>query len=139
MEPHSTFYELSMIFKKSFDELRCAVEVYFDALYECDVSKFDQVFHPSCSLFDVTDGDFTAMPINEYREVISKRKAPKSTGQPREDQLITLDFLSPDSAVAKVRLRIHDKIFVDHLNFMRIGQRFMIVAKLWHDATDEMR
>ena len=50
-----------------------AVQLYFDALYECSLAKFDRVFHPSSSLFDATDGVFTAMPIADYRAVIEKR------------------------------------------------------------------
>ncbi|WP_316679628.1 nuclear transport factor 2 family protein, partial [Ralstonia chuxiongensis] len=126
------------MFIDSLPSLITAVNTYFDALYECDLPKFDQVFHQSCSLFDASNGIFTAMPIPNYREIIAHRKSPKSAGQQREDRLISIDFLSPDSAVVKVRLRIHDKVFVDHLNFMRVDQRFMIVAKLWHDATSEV-
>jgi Putative lumazine-binding len=111
-----------------------AVELYFMALHECDLSKFDQVFHPSCSLFDSTDGVFTAMPIEDYRAVIAQRTSPKSVGQARDDGLISIDFLSKSAAVAKVRIRIHDKVFLDHLNFLRIEGRFQIAAKIWTDA-----
>jgi hypothetical protein len=115
-----------------------AVSTYFSALYECDLQKFDQAFHPSASLFDWSDGQFTAMPIAEYRAIIAQRLPPQRTGQQREDELITLDLLSHDAAVAKVRLRVHDKVFVDHLSFVRTGGRFQIVAKVWHDATGEL-
>ena len=40
-----------------------AVELYFQALHECDLGKFDQVFHPAASLFDSLDGRVTAMPV----------------------------------------------------------------------------
>jgi hypothetical protein len=111
-----------------------AIELYFMALHECDLSKFDQVFHPSCSLLDSTDGVFTAMPIADYRAVIAQRTSPKSVGQARDDGLISVDFLSMSAAVAKVRIRIHDKVFLDHLNFLRIEGRFQIAAKIWTDA-----
>lgn len=111
-----------------------AIELYFMALHECDLTKFDQVFHLSCSLFDSTDGVFTAMPIADYRAVIAQRTSPKSVGQARDDGLISVDFLSKNAAVAKVRIRIHDKVFLDHLNFLRIDGRFQISAKIWTDA-----
>lgn len=116
-------------------ELSNAVELYFQALYECNLEKFDQVFHPSCSLFDSLDEALTVMPIADYRAVIEKRTSPQSVGQIRDDELISADFLSPTAAVVKVRLRIHDKIFIDHLNFAHCDGKFKIVAKIWHDIT----
>ena len=115
--------------------LLSAIETYFDALYECNLEKFDQVFHSSSSLFDSLDGTMTAMPIAEYRAIIEKRVSPSSVNQTRKDEIITLDWLSPTAAVVKVKLQIHDKTFIDHLNFALCGERFMIVAKIWHDVT----
>lgn len=116
-------------------ELSNAVELYFKALYECNLDKFDQIFHPSCSLFDATDGVLTVMPIADYRAIIEKRTSPASVGQARDDELISADFLSHNSAVVKVRLRIHDKIFIDHLNFVRTKGHFRIVAKIWDEIS----
>ncbi len=110
-----------------------AVELYFEALHECDLEKFDRIFHPTASLFDVTDGTFTAMPVSDYREVIRLRQSPASVGQPRDDSMISLDFLSPDMAVTKVRLRIHEHTFLDHLTLANIDGAFRIVAKTWHE------
>lgn len=74
------------------------------------------------------------MPIAEYRQIIAQRRSPKSAGQARADQLISVDLLSLDAAVVKVQLRIHDNVFVDHLSLARIDGQFMIVAKVWHEV-----
>ena len=110
-----------------------ALELYFEALHECNLDKFDRIFHPTASLFDVTDGAFTAMPVSEYREIIRLRQSPASVGQPRDDSLISIDFLSADMAVSKVRLRIHEHTFLDHLTLANIDGAFRIVAKSWHE------
>lgn len=112
-----------------------AVDLYFQALHECDLEKFDRVFHSSCSLFDTDDGKLTVVPIVDYRRVIAERVSPMSKGQTRDDALISADFLSTDISLTKVRLRIHDKVFVDHLNWAYVDGSFMIVAKLWHDIS----
>ncbi|MFM0169344.1 nuclear transport factor 2 family protein [Paraburkholderia sediminicola] len=116
-------------------ELVEAVDLYFQALHECDLDKFDRVFHTSCSLFDMDDGKLTVVPIADYRRVIAERVSPMSKGQKRDDALISADFLSTDIAVTKVRLRIHDKVFIDHLNWAYVNGSFVIVAKLWHDIS----
>lgn len=113
-------------------ELLNAINLYFEALYHCDLQRFDQVFHPSCSLFDADESDITVDPIAMYRDVISKRISPASKGQQREDEIIMIDWLSNKCATVKVRLRIHNNIFIDHLCFARGENEFRIVAKIWH-------
>jgi putative lumazine-binding protein len=113
--------------------LVASVDLYFQALHECDLDKFDRVFHSSCNLFDTDDGKLTVVPIADYRRVIAERVSPMSKGQARDDALISADFLSNGISVTKVRLRIHDKVFVDQLSWAYVDGTFMIVAKLWHD------
>lgn len=113
-------------------ELLDAVDLYFRALYHCDLEMFDKVFHKSSSLFDADEGKTAVDPIADYRKVISKRTPPASTGQKREDEIIMIDWLSERCATVKVRLRIHQNVFVDHLCFVKGEDHFRIVAKLWH-------
>jgi hypothetical protein len=113
-------------------DLLNAVQTYFDALYACDLSLFDQIFHPACSLFDADEGAITVDPIADYRQVIAKRVSPASCSQDREDEIILIDWLSPAAATVKVRLRIHANVFVDHICFVRGIEGWRIVAKAWH-------
>lgn len=113
-------------------DLLHAIQTYFDALYACDLSLFDAIFHPACSLFDADEGAITVDPIAAYREVIAKREPPASRLQEREDEIILIDWLSPASVTVKVRLRIHSNIFIDHLCFVKGTEGWRIVAKIWH-------
>jgi hypothetical protein len=113
-------------------DLLNAIQTYFDALYACDLSLFDQIFHPACSLFDADEGAITVDPIADYRQVIAKRVSPASCSQDREDEIILIDWLSPAAATVKVRLRIHANVFVDHICFVRGIEGWRIVAKVWH-------
>lgn len=109
-----------------------AIQRYFDLMYDCDVSRFDQVFHPTAQLHGVRDGALTVWPAATYREVLSKRQAPKSVGAPRQDEILMIDFTSPDQALAKVRVRIHQNVFVDYLTFLKIDGEWRITAKAFH-------
>jgi Putative lumazine-binding len=113
-------------------QLLDAIDLYFRALYHCDLTLFDQVFHPTSSLFDADEGHVETDPIASYRAVIAKRTPPSSTGQAREDEIIMIDWLSDRCAAVKVRLRIHQNVFIDHLCFVRGEDGFRIVAKVWH-------
>ena len=110
------------------------MQLYFDVMHECDLEKFDQVFHPTCSLFSAQDGVFTVRPFAHYRAEMAKRTPPKSLGHPRDETILKIDLLSPEIALAQVRVRIFEKIFVDNLNLLKLDGRWMIVAKLYHHA-----
>lgn len=43
-----------------------------------------------------------------------------------------VDCLSPISAVVKIRLRAHDNVFVDHLEFVKTEDGWKVVSKIWH-------
>jgi hypothetical protein len=64
--------------------------------------------------------------------MVQGRKSPASGGFPRDEQVLTLDVLSPTMALVKVRLRLFDNIMEDHLNLMQHEGRWMIYAKHFH-------
>ncbi|MGL5863019.1 MAG: nuclear transport factor 2 family protein [Phycicoccus sp.] len=109
-----------------------AVDTYFRALHACDVTLLDEVFHPSASLFDVDTTQVRVDPLASWRQDVATRPSPAAAGQPREDEVVQVMWLSPDCASVHVRLRVLDEIFVDHLSFVRDEGRFRIVAKTWH-------
>jgi len=117
---------------KNHDLLK-AIDVYLDMIYYCDVDKLDAIFHSASSLFDADEGKIFVDPIAGFREDVANRPSPASVNQKREEEIILIDYLSPLSAVVKLRLRAHDNIFVDHLSLVKDeNQEWKIVAKVWH-------
>lgn len=116
----------------SLDSLLDAVQTYFDSLYYCDVEKLNSVFHESSSLFDADNGKIFVEPIASFSRDVSGRTSPASQQQAREDEILMIDWLSPISAVVKIRLRAHQNVFVDHLSFVNGAGGWKIVAKVWH-------
>ena len=112
--------------------LRAAIDMYFDALYHCDVDLLNEVFHPSSSLFDADNGTLFVESIASFSNDVGSRVSPASKGQVREDEILSIDFLSPISATVKVRLRAHENVFVDHLGFVLTNDTWRIVSKIWH-------
>ena len=113
-------------------ELLAAVDVYFRALYACDVSLLDTVFHPASSLFDVDEGTVVVDPYPVWREVVAARKSPASINQVRKEEIVSVSWLSDTAASLHVRLQVLDSIFVDHLSFVDGPHGWQIVAKVWH-------
>jgi len=109
-----------------------AVEMYFDAIYYCDVTLLDKVFHRGSSLFDVDKGAILVDPIASFRHEVDNRPSPASKEQIRDEEIIMIDWLSNKCATVKVRLRAHNNIFVDHLCFVNGENGWCIVSKVWH-------
>jgi hypothetical protein len=117
----------------SIDAIQTTLQTYFDVMYECDMTKFDEVFHPACSLFTAEGGSLVIKPYANYRQEMQVRTPPRSRGQSRAlETIVKLDMLSPEIALAQVRVQIHEKLFVDNLNLIRVDGRWMVVAKIYH-------
>jgi len=112
-----------------------AISTYLDAIYYCDVEKLDSVFHPAASLFDADEGKIFVDPIASFRADVASRPSPASINQTRDEQIITIDWLSALSATVKLRLQAHENIFVDHLAFVMGDEGWKIVSKVWHLET----
>lgn len=113
-------------------ELNTAITTYFDALYNCDVTLLDRVFHPASSLFDVDEGTVVVDPFPAWREVVANRQSPASIDQARSEEVVSVTWLSDQAATVHVRLQVLSSIFVDHLSFVDGPDGWQIVAKVWH-------
>jgi hypothetical protein len=60
-------------------DLMQSVQKYLDLMYDCDTSRFADVFYPSVHLHGFRDGKMVAWPAETYRDILNKRQSPKST------------------------------------------------------------
>ena len=121
--------------KTEAQELGDAVQLYLDLMYDCDVGKFDKVFASTSQLHGFREGKMTCWPAAQYKEVLAGRQSPKALGAPREEQVLLLDLTSPTQALAKVRVRTHDMVFVDYLSYHKVDGRWLITSKAYHRET----
>jgi hypothetical protein len=113
-------------------ELTEAVQLYLDLMHDGDLSKFEQVFCSTSQLHGFREGKMTCWPAAQYKEILAGRKSPKSLGSRREEQLLLLDVASPTQALAKVRVRINDMVFVDYLSYHKMEGKWLITSKAYH-------
>lgn len=113
-------------------ELNAALQKYLDLMYDCDTSRFDQVFRPTAQLHGFRDREMQVWPMDVYRDMLDRRQSPKSQNAPREDQILFVDFASPTMALIKVRVRIAAWVFVDYLTWHYEGGQWLITSKGFH-------
>jgi hypothetical protein len=112
--------------------LMAAVQKYFDLMYDCDTSRFDEVFRSTVNLHGFRDGAMQAWSAEVYRNILGRRQSPKSQNASREEQILLVDFASPTQALTKVRVRICDMMFVDYLTWHHIDGLWLITSKGFH-------
>jgi len=109
-----------------------ALQRYFDLMYDCDTSRFSEVFRSTAQLHGFREGQMVAWTAEAYKEVLNGRKSPKSLGAARREELLLLDFASADLAFTKVRVAIAEKNFVDYLTWHLIDGKWLITSKGFH-------
>lgn len=109
-----------------------AIQRYFDLMYDCDVERFHDVFHPTAQLHGVMENTLTVWPAATYRDILAQRVSPKENQAPRQDEILLYDAVGEDQALVKVRVRINNKVFVDHLCLLRVEGRWCITSKTFH-------
>jgi hypothetical protein len=109
-----------------------AIEAYLDLMYDADDSQFPKVFHELCQVHGMRDGKLMAWSAAEFRKLVLSRPSPASMGSPRHQEIIRVDEISPNLAAAKVRVRIGQTCFLDHLILHRIDGTWLVTSKAFH-------
>jgi hypothetical protein len=105
---------------------------YFDGLYQCDTQLLRQVFHPAAIYACATDGELLTLGMAEYFPIVDKRASPASRGDARTDRIVSIEFIGPVTALAKVQCSILPKHFTDLLSMVYVENRWQIIAKVFH-------
>jgi hypothetical protein len=121
-------------FMEKFQTIASAINGYLDLMYDADDNHFPEVFHGACLIHGIRDGKLTAWSAAEFRDVMRGRPSPAAMKSPREQEILSIEATAPDLASAKVRVRIGQTGFVDHLIFHRIDGKWLVTAKAFHVA-----
>lgn len=113
-------------------QVLAATARYFDLMYDNDTARFEAVFADSARLHGLRDNDMRVLHAADYKQALASTASPKSKGAPREQEVLMLDFASATQAIAKVRVRIDTRLYVDYLCFHRVDGIWLITAKSFH-------
>ena len=107
------------------------VRTYFDGLFFADVNRLASVFHPRAVYATADETPALIRSMDEYFRVVADRRSPASRGETRRDQVDSIEFAGPNTALARVRCSIADRDFVDLLSLVRVDDRWQIIAKVF--------
>jgi hypothetical protein len=105
------------------------IDDYFNFAYEPKSRDFDKIFHPSCLVQWLNEGQLQIMSSLDYAALVRGRPSPQSTGEPREEAILSMENISDSLSTATLRVRIGKKLFNDHFVMHKIEGAWLIANK----------
>lgn len=115
----------------AFDDISHVLKRYFDALYDCDTGKLQEVFHPKAIYASADEVPLLYRTMDTYVPVVAARESPASRGEPRRDTIDSIELAGENTAIVRVRCSIGSRDFVDFLSLVRTQGRWQIIAKVF--------
>ena len=113
-------------------EIRALLQDYFDGLHVSDAERLGRVFHPSAMYACATTGTLQRLDMAAYLPMVAQRPSPASLGQPRADEIVSIELAGPVTALARVHCTIAPKRFTDLLTLVQLEGEWRILAKVFH-------
>lgn len=114
------------------------LQVYFDGLYEGDIKKLGEAFHPASHLYSAdAQGKAADLPRADWLKLVEGRPSARSQGSVRADRIVSIDFSGPVTAFAKVECQIPPRYFTDYLSLLKVDGRWQVISKSFHAVTRE--
>jgi hypothetical protein len=115
-----------------FDAIARVLQQYFDGLHHSDTQRLRRVLHPQ-AIYATAAGEAPIIwRMEEYWPVVDARPSPASRGQARSDRILSIEFVGPVTALAKVQCSIGPKHFTDLLTLILVDGRWQVIAKVFH-------
>lgn len=116
--------------------IQIMLDDYFELMHTQDMSLFDKVFHKDSNLYSSEDNQLVVRSAEVYRGQMEGRTSPQDSGNARRDQVLLVDQISPEVAMAKVQLEMFGGVMQDYLNLLRVDGSWFIISKLYKKVGD---
>lgn len=113
-------------------DITTAMTLYFDGLYHSDVARLKQVFHPKAIYACATDGTLVHKTMDEYFAMVAVRESPASRHEARIDEVVSVEFAGPVTALVRATCAIGPKRFIDLLTWVKLEGSWQIISKVFH-------
>ena len=108
---------------------------YLDALYAGDAAGLAEVFLPSSSLTQVTEGKVATLTRDAWLERIASRPSSASAGLSRHEHILTIDLVGPTLALVKLKCAAPPRYFTDLLSCLKVDGRWQVAQKVFMTET----
>lgn len=116
-------------------EVSQLLKVYFDGLYQADVSILEKAFHPDARYVNMVESEYLSTTITEYLKMVSQRVSPNDRGDNRNDEVLSIEFGDSKMAFVQVSLTMMGRNYLDYLTLTNDKQGWKIMTKVFHFST----
>lgn len=114
----------------SHPEISALLQTYFDGLFEGDVEKLKNAFHPQAYLFGDVRGAGYQISLEQFLKNVAGRQSPRDKGE--EFRMRTLDVeVTNKIARVKAQCPMLGLNYIDFLGLFHDGERWWITSKLF--------
>ena len=113
-------------------EIEKVIRTYFDLLYKGDKDLIETVFLPEANVSSLSNGKIVKIDMDGFRKRIAERRSPESIGEIRDDKIISIDIVSPTTAMVKVKCNILHNNYIDYLSLLKVSGKWRIISKVFH-------
>ena len=114
------------------EEIEKVIKTYFDLLYKCDKDLIEKVFLTEANVSSLSNGKIVKIDMDGFRKRIAERKSPESIGEIRDDKIISIDIVSPTTAMVKVKCNILHNNYIDYLSLFKVSGKWRIISNVFH-------
>jgi hypothetical protein len=112
--------------------IQTLIDNYFELMHTQDMDLFGRVFHDQSTLYSAQGGAGLSLRSCEvYRSEMENRQSPQAIGNPRRDQVLLVDHISPTLALVKLQLEMFGGVMQDYLNLVYLEDQWWVMAKMW--------
>ena len=111
--------------------IQTLLDDYFELMHTQDMSLFDKVFHKDSNLYSSENDELVIRSADLYCSQMEARTSPQDSGNARRDEVLFIDQISPEVALAKVQLEMFGGVMQDYLNLLRVDGSWFIISKLY--------
>ena len=115
------------------DGIKKVIEAYFDAGYASSGAGMAEVFHDCAHLYmRDKDGSLIDWDKNFFVNLVNGESQGKDgPDYPRYNEILAIDFVDENTAVARVKVRVAETLYTDILCFLRLGGKWQIISKVF--------
>ena len=113
-------------------DIELLVSKYCDGLYACDTDVLGEVFHPEALYATVSGGETLILSMDKYFPIVDSRTPPALSGDPRSEEIISIDIVGGNTALVKLTCSFFQKNYTDFLTLIKENDKWMIISKVFH-------
>jgi len=118
------------MYGKLSSEIKTLVSHYFQGIYNGDIEKLENAFHPQALLFGDIKGEPYFKTVTDYIDGVKTRKSPSDLGESFKMEILAIE-ITGNMATVKAHLPMLGFNYYDFLSLSLIAGEWKIVNKLF--------